>query len=169
MKNRDYEDDLDLSLNQDGEQYLFFSCNNDFYAIDALRVVEIIEYQLYTKVPMMKRFVKGITNVRGDLIAVVDLKDFFGFGETIKDKKTSMIILNVKNSDNELKIAIIIDEVFEAKYLGEEDIKSAPEFGVKIDSKFIKNMCQYNGNYIPILDIDKLLDVKQLSKIELHQ
>jgi purine-binding chemotaxis protein CheW len=168
MENIDYEEDLDLSLNQEGDQYLFFSCNNDIYAIDALRVMEIIEYQSYTKVPMMQKFVKGITNIRGDLIAVVDLKEFFEFGETIRDKKTSMIILNVKNRDEYIKIAIIIDEVFETKYLNEEDIKNAPEFGMKIDTKFIKNMCKYSGNYIPILDIDKLLDVKQLSKIDLH-
>jgi purine-binding chemotaxis protein CheW len=167
MENIDYEDELDLSLNQDGEQYLFFSCNNDIYAIDALRVLEIIEYQSFTKVPMMQKFVKGITNIRGELIAVVDLKELFGFGETKKDKKTSMIIVNVKNEENEIKIATIIDEVFEAKYLNEEDIKNAPEFGLKIDSKFIKKMCKYLGNYIPILDIDILLNVKRLSKIEI--
>lgn len=169
MKDIDYEEDLDLSLNQDGEQYLFFSCNGDFYAIDALRIVEIIEYQSYTKVPMMPKFVKGITNVRGDLIAVVDLKSLFGFGETIKDKKTSMIILNVKNIDENIKILIIIDEVFEAKYLDDNNIQKAPDFGLKIDSNFVVNMCQYNGNYIPILDIDKLLNVAQLSKIQLNK
>lgn len=162
-----YEEELiDLNFNNQGDQYLFFLSNGDFYAMDALRVAEIIEHQPFTKVPMMQSYVKGVTNVRGDIIAVIDLMGRFGFGETTLTPKTSLIITSLVRESKTIKIAMMIDEVFEVKHIDEAEIKTAPEFGSKIDSKFVKHMCKHADDYIPILDVDALLDIRELSQLD---
>ena len=95
------------------KQYFLFISNNDIYAVEALDVIEIVEYQNITKVPMMSNFVKGVTNIRGNIIAVVDLLQRFNLEETKILDKTSLVILRKKHLDKELQIAIIIDEVYE--------------------------------------------------------
>jgi len=75
------------------KQYFLFISNKDIYAIEALNVIEIVEYQNITKVPMMNKFVKGVTNVRGNIIAVVDLLERFGLEETVILDKTSLAII----------------------------------------------------------------------------
>ncbi len=151
-------------IKQDDQYFLFLS-NNDIYAVEALEVIEIVEYQQITKVPMMNRFVKGVTNVRGNIIAVVDLLDRFGVKPATVYDKTSLAILRKRYDGKDLQIAIIIDEVYEVDNIPQSDIEKTPTFGTKIDKKFIKNMAKYKGEYIPILDIDSILDINEISAL----
>ena len=145
------------------KQYFLFISNKDIYAIEALNVIEIVEYQNITKVPMMSNFVKGVTNIRGNIIAVIDLLQRFGLKETAILDKTSLAIIRKKYLDKELQIAIIIDEVYEVDNISTNDIELTPDFGTKVDKKFIKSMAKYNDDFVPILDINTILDIEELS------
>ena len=145
------------------KQYFLFISNNDIYAIEALDVIEIVEYQNITKVPMMSNFVKGVTNIRGNIIAVVDLLQRFELEETKVLDKTSLAILRKKYLDKELQIAIIIDEVYEVDNISDVNIELTPNFGTRVDKKFIKSMAKYNDEFVPILDIDTILDMDEIS------
>ncbi len=160
MKNQ--KNDL---INQKKEQFFLFKSNKDIYAFEALEVLEIVEYQHITKVPMMSNYIKGSTNIRGNIIAVIDLLQRFGLQETQISKKTSFAILKKDYLDKELQIAVIIEEVYEVENISIQDVESTPNFGTNVDKIFIKNMAKYKNEYIPILDIDTVLDIDELSTL----
>jgi len=145
------------------QQYFLFISNNDIYAIETCNVVEIVEYQQITKVPMLRSFVKGVTNIRGNIIAVIDLLERFGFEESKISEKTSLVILKIFYNEEEMHLAVIIDEVYEVDNIKNENIEVTPDFGIKIQQRFVKNMLQYNKEYIPILDINTVLSIDDLA------
>jgi len=152
------EDDDELFVIGDAQQYLFFKAGGDIYGLDVDHVSEMIEYQELTKVPMMRPFIKGVTNIRGSIVTVVDLLERFGQGETKVGVKTSLVIVN--------NIALIIDEVHDVSSIIEDDIKESLEFGFKIDPRFIKNMAKYNGSYIAILNCSEILNISEISELK---
>ncbi|MBT5933739.1 chemotaxis protein CheW [Sulfurimonas sp.] len=148
--------DDDLLVIGDSQQYLFFILAGDIYAIDVNNISEMIEYQAITKVPLMLPYIKGVTNVRGKIITVLDLRERFGLGETKLNYKTSLVITN--------NIALIIDEVHEVTSVEESNLKESINFGVKIERRFVKNMASYNNTHIVILDCDEVLNIKEISQ-----
>jgi len=148
------------------KQYLLFILNNEIYAIEALEVVEIVEYQELTKVPKMQDYVKGVTNIRGNLIPVIDLMSRFGLAnETEIGDKTSLAIIKKKHLDKIVKIAVIVDMVVEVESISSDYIEPTPMFGTSIDREFILAMAKYENEYLPILNIDTILDIDTISKL----
>lgn len=154
-----------MSSEKEQSQYLFFLIGGDLYGIEALTASEIVEYSHVTKVPMMPSFVKGVTNIRGNIVPVIDILDRFKLGHTGIGDKTSIVVINYTTTDGiQLQMGVLIDEVYAVDDMRQEDIKEAPEFGTKFDKKFILKMGKYEGNYIAILNTQTVLDVKELSK-----
>jgi len=147
----------------ESKQYFLFVSNFDIYAVEALEVIEIVEYQNITKVPMLNSFVKGVTNIRGNIIAVIDLLERFGLEKSKISNKTSLAILRTEHENKELQIAIIIDEVYEVDSIKSSDLEVTPAFGTKVNGIFIKSMAKYNNEYIPVLNIDTVLNIDELS------
>lgn len=167
MKGSSMELDLDLEINlydiddnlfiiDDSQQYLFFKLAEEIYAIDVDKISEMIEYQPLTKIPLMHPFIKGVTNVRGSIVTVLDLRERFGFAKTQLNYKTSLVIIS--------NIALIIDEVHDVTSINESDIKESVDFGVKIEKRFIKNMASYNNTHIVILDCEEVLNIEEISQ-----
>ena len=154
----DLEEEEELFVIGDAQQYLFFKSGGDIYALDVEHVSEMIEYQTLTKVPMMQSFIKGVTNIRGSIVTVIDLLERFGLGETEISPKTSLVIVK--------DIALIIDEVHDVNSILNEDIKDSLEFGFKIEPRFIKNMAKYNDTYIAILNCAEILNISEISEIK---
>ena len=154
----DFEEEDDLFVIGDAQQYLFFKAGGAIYAIDVAYVSEMIEYQAFTRVPMMEPFIKGVTNIRGSIVPVVDLLERFNLGATEVGAKTSMIIVN--------DIALIIDEVHDVANLQNENIKESLDFGCKIQQRFIQNMAKYNNTHIAILNCDEILNISELSIVK---
>ncbi|NOQ30793.1 MAG: chemotaxis protein CheW [Helicobacteraceae bacterium] len=153
----------------DGEQYLLFLSGGDIYAVESSSVSEIVEYEEPTIVPMVSSYIKGVTNIRGNIMGVVDLLDRLSLGSTSVTTKTSYAIVKKRlDTDNDfsMDIAIMIDEVYEVDYISTADFKDTPEFGAKIDKKFISNMATYKDEYIAVLNIENLLDISELSSLE---
>lgn len=142
----------------DAKQYLFFQVGGDTYAIEAHYVREMLEYQSYTKVPHMPSYIKGVSNIRGTIICVMDLLDRLGLGETALQKRSSLIIID--------DIALLIDEVDEVSRIEDEDIREALDFGFKIEQRFVKHMARFQGEYIAILDIEEILRLDEISQVE---
>jgi purine-binding chemotaxis protein CheW len=155
-------------MNSDKQYFLFIS-NKEIYAVEALEVVEIVEHQSLTKVPMMKNYVRGVTNVRGNIIPVIDLALRFNLPETVVCEKTSLAILKKEYNNKILQIAIIIDEVHEVDNISDKNIEPTPGFGTKLDKVFILSMAKYNDEYIPIINIDTLLDIDIISILSTSQ
>ncbi|ADN09026.1 chemotaxis protein CheW [Sulfurimonas autotrophica] len=162
---RTLDDDLNADTDNTQDQYLLFVAGGELYAMEALKAQEIVEYISVTKVPMMNSFIKGVTNIRGNIVAVVDLVDRFELSKTKVSDKTSIVVINYKKNDVTTQIGIMIDEVYEVDTIEKSNIKNAPEFGAKIDSKYILNMGKYENKYIPILNMDTILNVDELSTL----
>ena len=157
------ETNIEGSGNVDS-QYLFFYLNEEVYAIKALTTNEIVEYSQITKVPKMASFVKGVTNIRGNIVPVIDLLDRFNLGKSNIGPKSSIIVINYERDESSTQLGVIIDEVYEVDNIPSKDIKNTPEFGSKIYKRFILNMGKYRGEYIPILNTQTILDTKELSQ-----
>ncbi|XPV69915.1 MAG: chemotaxis protein CheW [Halarcobacter sp.] len=149
------------------KQYLIFVLNNEKYATKADNVQEIVDFMNIRRVPKSNPCVKGITNVRGDLIAVVDPKIRFGIGSIDIQKRTSFIIFNILNNKKQtiLSIALMVDMVIEVDDILPEDILQTPEFGSKIEQKYIENIIRFDDEYITVLDMDMVLNIPELSQI----
>jgi len=144
-------------------QYLLFILDNTLYAIGSLRAQEIVEYSQVTKVPMMSSCVKGVTNIRGNIVPVIDLMQRFDLGTTTIGSKSSIIVINHQSQGQEIQMGVIIDEVYEVDDMSSVDLKDTPEFGSKVDKRFVKNMGRYNKDYIAILDMEAILNIDELS------
>lgn len=157
-----FYDDEEL-LNPNGEQYFFFISGGDKYAFKASVVSEILENQSLTKVPRCITCIKGILNIRGNLVGVIDLLDRFDLDETHINERTSIVIIKLFQNEKEHLIGVLIDEIFEVDGLDDGSITPTPTFGTKIDVKFIQCMARYAGEDVIVLDESRVLDLKELS------
>ena len=159
------ENELESSSIQ--EQYLLFLVGGVLYGVEALKAQEIVEYSSITKVPTMNSFVKGVTNIRGNIVPVIDLLDRFKLGQTTIADKTSIVVINYEKDEAVMSIGIIIDEVYEVDSIDVSNLTKAPEFGSKIDAKYILHMGKYNKEYIAILNTKTILSIGELSQLAL--
>lgn len=136
-----------------GQEYVTFSLNEEEYAFDALNVREIIEFGNVTKVPHLPDFFKGVINLRGTIIPVVDLKQKFGMESGNYQKHTCVIVTEFSKG----VMGVIVDAVSDVMYLADESISSTPSFGTKIRTDFIKGMGKVGDRLVLMLDIDKVL------------
>jgi len=158
--------DDDELLNTNGEPYFLFKCADVLYGLHALDVYEILEFQHITKVPKLNNYIKGIANIRGNLVCVVDLLQRLDQGATNIDKKTSIVLVRTIQEEIEHTIGIIIDEIFEVDGLDKDTLKETPLFGTKINSKFIRNIAKYNNKEVYILNQDTILDIDDLAQLK---
>jgi purine-binding chemotaxis protein CheW len=137
----------------EGQQYVTFYLNNEEYALDALAVQEIIELSPVTKVPHLPSFFKGVINLRGSIIPVVELKQKFGM-QSKKDYKHTCVIVTEFSGG---VMGLIVDAVSDVLRIPEESVVPVPPFGTGIDIDFIKGMGKIDGRLLLILDIDKVI------------
>ena len=175
LYSEEMEADDELMLAQEGEQYLFFISGDDIYGVNSSAVLEMVEYQSLTKVPMMKPYVKGVTNIRGSIISVVDLQGRFGFGACEIGERTSLVIVKKKlmkmgsaeaeEQMSEEMMAIVGDRVYEVGYISDKDIKSVPALVAMIATRYITIMVMYKDDNSALLDIDAVLDDREISQL----
>lgn len=150
---------------EETSQYLFFKLDNEIYAINSYNVLEVVDFKPIRRVPHANPCIKGITNIRGELVAVVDPKIRFGNKSSDITKRTSFVIIKIFNKvrKEQVSIALMVDLILEVDDIPNSDILDAPEFGTKIEKRFIKNVIKYNDNYVSILKISIVLDINELS------
>lgn len=148
----------DTSLATDkGGKYLTFALGHEEYGLEILKVREIIGYMEITAVPRTPAYVKGVINLRGQVIAVVDLRTKFGMEAAQKTEQTCVIVVEIRNGDRKLSTSIIVDHVSEVLDIGGENIEDAPSFGASVDIDFILGIAKVGQSVKILLDIDKVL------------
>lgn len=147
-------------------KYLTFKLAEEEYGLEILKVQEIIQMQAVTRVPRTPDYVRGVINLRGKVIPVIDLRKKFGL-ETAKDtEKTCIIVVQIAHADAKVTMGIIIDEVKEVLDIRAENIEETPSFGASINTEFILGMGKIGSNVKILLDIDKVMSAQDLNELK---
>jgi purine-binding chemotaxis protein CheW len=149
----------------DRRQYLTFLLGGEAYAIAILRIKEIIEYGQLTTVPMMPAFVRGVINLRGAVVPVVDLQARFGRERAEVSKRTCIVIVEIATQDELQVVGLVIDQVNEVVEIPAADIEPPPAFGAAVRTDFIAGMGKLNGRFVVLLELDAVLSVDDLAKV----
>jgi purine-binding chemotaxis protein CheW len=149
----------------DAEQFLTFMLAGEVYAIGILRVKEIIEFGRLTEVPAMPDFIRGVINLRGAVVPVVDLAARFGKPATQVGRRTCIVIVEVDNGDDKEVIGVMVDAVNEVLDIPLSEIEAAPSFGTRIRPDFICGMGKVAGRFVILLDMNKVLSLDEIADI----
>jgi purine-binding chemotaxis protein CheW len=147
-------------------KYLTFSLAHEEYGIGILKIKEIIGMMPITTVPQTPEFVKGVINLRGKVIPVVDLRLRFGIEAMDYTERTCIIVVEIKGGSGIILIGIVVDSVSEVLNIKGEEIEDTPAFGTKLDTAFILGMAKKEGGVKILLDIDQVLSANEIAAIE---
>ena len=150
----------------DTRQYLTFKLNEEVFAVDVAQVREILDYIKITKIPQTPEFMRGVINLRGSVVPVVDMNMKFGMNRTEKTVNTCIVVMEVTVEENTLVIGALVDSVQEVFEIESENIEPAPKIGTKLKTEFIKGMGKREENFIIILDIDKVFSGEELEQVQ---
>jgi len=148
-------------------KYLTFSMANEEYGIGIRKIKEIIGMMLITTVPQTPAFVKGVINLRGKVIPVIDLRLRFGMDSIEYTERTCIIVVEVQGQSGTVMIGIVVDSVSEVLNINGEDIEETPAFGTSLNTNYISGMAKIEESVKILLDIDRVLskdEIKSLAK-----
>src|SRR5260221_14477574 len=148
------------------KQYLTFLLANEEYAIGILKVKEIIEYDTVTTVPKTPKWVRGVINLRGAVVPVVDLAIKFGLELKPVTKTTCIVIIETQFESQNTTIGIIVDAVSQVMELATEDMQPVPEFGTRVKVDYLLGMAQLGKKFALLLDVDKVLSTDELLHLD---
>ena len=146
-------------------KYLIFHLGAEEFGTEVLKVREIMGIQDITDVPQTPPYVKGVINLRGKVIPVVDLRIKFGLAPEEYTPRTCIIVMRTHQAEEELMIGIIVDGVAEVLSLTEADIEDTPDFGPGVVTPYLRGMAKIKGKVKILLDIDQVLSTNELNGI----
>ncbi|GAB6095039.1 chemotaxis protein CheW [Desulfatiferula olefinivorans] len=154
------------AMNRREGKYLTFSLANEEYGIGILKIKEIIGMLPITTVPQTPDFVKGVINLRGKVIPVIDLRLRFGMQGIEYTERTCIIVVEIAGRAATVQIGIVVDSVSEVLNVKGDDIEDTPAFGTRLDTDYIMGMAKLDGGVKILLDIDRVLNAEEISAIE---
>lgn len=146
-----------VSLAERAGKYLTFQLAAEEYGLEILKVQEIIGIMDITRVPRMPEFVRGVVNLRGKVIPVVDLRLKFSIESQDDTEKTCIIVVQIARGESQVTTGIIVDEVSEVLDVADDQIEDSPSFGANVNTEFILAMGKIGQKVVMFLDIDKIL------------
>jgi purine-binding chemotaxis protein CheW len=146
-------------------KYLTFALGNEEYGLEILKVREIIGYMDITAVPQTPGFVKGVINLRGQVIPVIDLRAKFGMATTDRTEETCIIVVEISQRGRKFSTGIVVDHVSEVLDINGSSIEDAPQFGSSVDTGFILGMGKVGESVKILLAIDKVLADADMSEM----
>jgi purine-binding chemotaxis protein CheW len=146
-------------------QYLTFMLGGETFAIGILAIKEIIEFDKLTTVPMMPRFVRGVINLRGAVVPVIDLSARFGREVTTAGRRTCIVIVEVAAGEGSQDVGVLVDAVNEVLEIPVAQIEPAPAFGARVRSEFIAGMGKVDGKFVIILNTAHVLSAEEMGAI----
>ena len=147
-------------------QYLTFKLAGEIFAVDVAKVREILDYTPATKVPGTPEFMRGVINVRGNVVPVVDMRLKFGLSETEKNVDTCIIVVEIEAEDDKTVLGALVDSVQEVFELEPHQIVPPPRLGTRWRTEFIKGIGKRNNELIIILDIDRVFSSFDLVRMQ---
>jgi len=146
------------------QQYLTFSLGAEMFAIGILRVREILEYGLLTEVPLVPPFIRGVINLRGAVVPVIDLAVRFGRTAGEISKRTCIVIIEIHcGAEEPQQMGVVVDAVSEVLEIPPSEIEPPPVFGSHIRTDFISGMGKVNGQFVVLLDVERILSLNEVS------
>lgn len=152
--------------NINSNQYLSFKLEDEVYAIDIAKVREVLEFTSVTRVPRTPEFMRGVINLRGGVVPVVDLRMKFNMGRTEKAVNTCVIIVEVELEEESVVIGAMADSVQEVMELDPAQIEPPPKIGTRMNTEFIRGMGKRDEEFIIILDIDRIFSAEELASVQ---
>lgn len=147
-------------------KYLTFRLDQESYGIQVLKVREIISPPPITRLPKMPDYVKGVINLRGRVIPIIDLRTRFGMTLIEATSETCIVVVQLQREDSQsLSMGLVVDGVEEVINIGSEDIEPSPQFGTQVDTASILGMCKVKGQVKILLDIDRVICGKALEQV----
>lgn len=146
-------------------QYLTFALGDDVFALDIRTVREIIQYSAMTTVPLMPNFVRGVINLRGAVVPVIDLQARFDRPQARVNKKTCVVIVDVSREGEKVELGLMVDAVSEVIDIAQAQIEPPPQFGTSIQRDFILGMGKVGGEFIVILEPGRALSIDDMATL----
>lgn len=165
-KNTQEKTDIQQDRSGRAGKYLTFSLAGEEYGINILKIKEIIGLLPITTVPQTPRFVKGVINLRGKVIPVIDLRLKFGMEPMAYGERTCIVVVETEGTSGTILIGNVVDSVSEVLNIKGEDIEDPPAFGTRLDTSAILGMAKADGDVKILLDIDEVLNVEALTGVE---
>lgn len=147
-------------------QYLTFKLQEEVFAVDVAKVREILDLVTITKVPQTPEFMRGVINLRGSVVPVVDMRLKFGMPRTESTVNTCIIVMEISLDEETTVVGALADSVQEVLELEAEQIEPAPRIGTSLNTEFIKGMGKIDEHFVMILDIDKVFSEEELALTE---
>ena len=148
-------------------KYLTFTIQRESYGIDVLQVREIIRMTDITSVPQMPAYVRGVINLRGRIVPVIDLRFRFGFEDVKNTEQTCIVVVQVKLPDGKpTQMGLIVDGVEEVINLAAADIEETPDFGTQLSTDYILGMAKVKGVVKALLNIDRVLKAEEVRRLQ---
>jgi len=155
----------DGDAGEEVQQYLTFVLGGETFAIGILRIKEIIEFAGFTTVPMMPKCIRGVINLRGSVVPVLDLSARFGRAPTEATRRTCIVIVEVESGAERQDIGVIVDAVNEVLEIPPADIEPAPSFGARLRPDLIAGMGKVGGQFVIVLDTDRVLAPDEIGSL----
>lgn len=146
-------------------QYVLFSVQGQVYGIDILRIREVLVCRTITPLPGLKAFVKGVTNLRGVLVPIFDLRERFGIPEVSKPEKEILAVAEMSGR----WMGLLMDEVTDVVEIASADVQGIGDLQAAIPSRFIQGVGDVGGRFIVLLDLDRLLSREEMESLETDQ
>jgi len=147
-------------------KYLTFTLDKEEYGIGILKVKEIIGMMDITSVPRTPEFIKGVINLRGKVIPIIDLRLKFEMGEIPYNDRTCIIVVEIDSEKGTILIGIVVDAVSEVLNIQESEIEETPAFGTQLNTDYILGMAKTEGGVKILLNIDKVLSIEEITGLE---
>lgn len=144
-------------------QLLTFLLDGEPFAIDILVIKEIIEYGSLTEVPLMPEFIRGVLNLRGAVVPVIDLAARFGRNPAEIGRRTCIVIVEMENDGEVQDVGVVVDAVNEVLELSADLVQAAPAFGTKIRADFVSGMVEMDGRFVIVLDVNQVLSIDEMA------
>jgi purine-binding chemotaxis protein CheW len=148
-----------------GQQYLTFSVTGELFGVAIVSIKEIIEYRATTEVPMMPDFMRGIINLRGRVVPVIDLAVRFGRPRSEVTGRSCIVIVEAQQNGEQHDLGVVVDAVSAVADIADADIEPAPSFGARLRRDFITGMGKLGDKFVILLDVGKVLSIDELSTL----
>ena len=148
-----------------GQLYLAFMLGGEIFAVDILRIREIIEYTAPTVVPMMPPSLLGVINVRGSVVPVIDLAARFGWEPVKVGRRTCIVIVEIMHQKSLHVLGLVVDKVNMVTEIKSENIEAPPAFGARINTDFITGMARVNERFVIVLNIERTLSLEEMAAV----
>ena len=152
-------------LAENAGQYLTFMLAGEEYGVDILRVQEIRGWEKATNIPNTPSYVRGVINLRGTIVPIIDLRQRFGLELIEYGRTTVVVVLRIEDGDKSHVMGAVVDGVSDVYNIDAVDLKPAPDFGVGMDAEFARGLATIDDKMIIVLDIDAILSADELARV----